>query len=1271
MDMFQSLISYFCEYEFYSAMFSSSIKDRSRLDVALADCDFEFIRTNMVKHKVRKIQHLLHKNLLPSAPPLRKDLIEQYVKNEFSLPELFARLCFKNRKHLDSLQEEVGTIQKNSTFFIYSPVFSESRELGGSQDREYPFITFECVLEQDSFHISHSYLNKDMLALTIAQQQGLEPADVRTLYAQQLDEATASVRELHCPDSLARFLQLAHDEFNKIFGMELKPFRAMQGWRQSDKASVSFEAAENMSSNNFRDEMLCVKKFYLQDHIMPQTVRRYLGLAEYTPINFSTVNFTKTHLGSYCSDDSGKSVKPVNLKQWKLLQAASDTLLCVEGPPGTGKTTLLKEMIADTLVKKADALSAVWGKEWQAEDASQSEIYYSPLHGENRYSIVISSTNNKAVDNIGLELLQDIPFFSELYSNTEIRKAVKIKGSLCACLGRAEYVQSFYQNLFLPLYRYLADCSIAPEAADAARADYCSLRKKQDGIVRAISQLLELRPQFQEFHTLAALKTAQKEAEQKARQLQDTGRELEACLRTWKDKQRARENESQRLQKELSQYEQLQQHMEQQLHTLYRDLEEYEQLSSFKRRFCFLFPKAARLLKKYGSAQQIRDMLQDIKAQQHANRSELEGTQQLLAQLDKEATDILNQLSALSCKLEKNNDAAQRAAGWHQSLCRYEDIVHELEDAGFSPERILPPDAHRLYNDNVLLQLRGKIFRASLRLFEAYICLHKGPIRNNLRYILEERGSGSFLWCRKLYNGDQPYPEQRAASVRALWETFFLCFPVVTTTLHSFRKSIFPLIPNLFDTLMVDESGQIIPYYVLAPLYRARRAVFVGDVNQIEPIKNVPDGLFQEKYSNLLGGTYSRFCLDAASTQSYAALASEHYEMRGEKRCGVILDEHRRCERSIMAFSNQYIYHGVLKFTVDDDNNKLFGANLVAFDIRGTKALKHYNQAEIDACKEIVNMLVRREGPAVKQKIGIITPFAKQAKQLKAAIPEIDAGTVHVFQGAEKDYILFSCVLDGMAGSKGLSQFVGGKGNLLNVAFSRAKKQFIYVGNLKAAAQANNYLTNAADTIRKIGKVFSLFDASLEIASFPSDALCVLAGARAEQKGNGDIDKYLKEVIPHHIIDSPRLHNQILNELLCRASVSVSIISPWIGGNVVDSKMLETIKDKVSHSIPVRITFGYRASHYSLEDIDAIVEKDIPWNKASSAQAIRALRALLGDNLKYAPPSHVKLLLVDDQYLFIGSLNWLYNSGKTEQKELSCLVTSADMINYVKKEYLS
>jgi len=45
--------------------------------------------------------------------------------------------------------------------------------------------------------------------------------------------------------------------------------------------------------------------------------------------------------------------------------------------------------------------------------------------------------------------------------------------------------------------------------------------------------------------------------------------------------------------------------------------------------------------------------------------------------------------------------------------------------------------------------------------------------------------------------------------------------------------------------------------------------------------------------------------------------------------------------------------------------------------------------------------------------------------------------------------------------------------------------------------------------------------------------------------------------------------------------------------------------------------------------------------------------------------------MVDDRYLFIGSLNWLYNSGKTAQKEISCLITNSDTIQYVKERFLN
>jgi len=36
---------------------------------------------------------------------------------------------------------------------------------------------------------------------------------------------------------------------------------------------------------------------------------------------------------------------------------------------------------------------------------------------------------------------------------------------------------------------------------------------------------------------------------------------------------------------------------------------------------------------------------------------------------------------------------------------------------------------------------------------------------------------------------------ERADLVRPLWEIFFMCFPVVTTTLHSLRKNVFAMMP--------------------------------------------------------------------------------------------------------------------------------------------------------------------------------------------------------------------------------------------------------------------------------------------------------------------------------------------------------------------------------------------------------------------------------------------------------------------------------------------
>ena len=39
------------------------------------------------------------------------------------------------------------------------------------------------------------------------------------------------------------------------------------------------------------------------------------------------------------------------------------------------------------------------------------------------------------------------------------------------------------------------------------------------------------------------------------------------------------------------------------------------------------------------------------------------------------------------------------------------------------------------------------------------------------------------------------------------------------------------------------------------------------------------------------------------------------------------------------------------------------------------------------------------------------------------------------------------------------------------------------------------------------------------------------------------------------------------------------------------------------------------------------------------------------ENFVYYPPLHAKIIIVDDEYMFMGSHNWLSNAGKTEEKK--------------------
>jgi superfamily I DNA and/or RNA helicase/very-short-patch-repair endonuclease len=297
-------------------------------------------------------------------------------------------------------------------------------------------------------------------------------------------------------------------------------------------------------------------------------------------------------------------------------------------------------------------------------------------------------------------------------------------------------------------------------------------------------------------------------------------------------------------------------------------------------------------------------------------------------------------------------------------------------------------------------------------------------------------------------------------------EKIIAMFPIILTTNLSTPK--LGLAKPTFDVVIIDEAGQSSLGYSLFPMLRAKSLLLVGDQNQLSPVITLPPEInvkLMNKYS--IPDVYNYIDNSILKTMQSLDSISKF----------ILLRHHYRSQKDIIEFSNQKYY---LNKLIIETKLKENGISNLAF-IDTSKAKEMNNVVKNTSLTELSQIIEHIKTNNIKN-AGIITPFRNQANRIqeeldKQGLNHITAGTIHTFQGDEKDIIYLSCSITDKTTEKAYDWVKNNK-ELINVAMTRAKENFILVGNkeaiVKKAKNENSDLMELLNYVDKKGQKVKL-----------------------------------------------------------------------------------------------------------------------------------------------------------------------------------------------------
>ncbi|GAA2673909.1 MULTISPECIES: ATP-binding protein [Actinosynnema] len=361
-----------------------------------------------------------------------------------------------------------------------------------------------------------------------------------------------------------------------------------------------------------------------------------------------------------------------------------------------------------------------------------------------------------------------------------------------------------------------------------------------------------------------------------------------------------------------------------------------------------------------------------------------------------------------------------------------------------------------LWTDAEWNAARSALFLAALALHKAFLRHAADDVRKSLQATMD------------LVGGEAPRDVEPEAALAA-WQHLFLVVPVVSTTFASYARLFGVLGREALGWLLVDEAGQATPQNAVGALWRSRRAVVVGDPLQLEPVSTLPFRTEQAIRNEL--GVDPQWSVTGGSVQRLAdrltRLGTSLPGDDGPTWVGVPLTVHRRCDQPMFGIVNEIAYGGLMidgtsraaRSAFDAANGYLPASKWI--DVAGGEAQNHWVAEEGRQVDKILAALARNGFPM--SEVLVVSPFRDVARKLRERArrhPGLVAGTVHTSQGKQADVVVV--VLGTGAGQHGARRWAAGRPNLLNVAVSRAKRRLYVIGDHAAWSRQRHFDVLAA-----------------------------------------------------------------------------------------------------------------------------------------------------------------------------------------------------------------